>query len=149
MKGDYMDIGAFHCSQVVKSILWMVIGCWCSEWVYQCVYTLACLICYWFGIGLPPILLFVCQLGLLNWLMLVLLFILHVRVVTSMLIFFFSLLLQNSKNTARFFHFNIILMVGLSLEVDLAIRVQILNDTVCIELINLRKLWIQQLPCQL
>ena len=39
--------------------------------------------CYRFGIGLLPILLFVCQLELLNRYVLFLLFILHIRVVTS------------------------------------------------------------------
>ena len=45
-------------------------------------YTLTCLIYYRFGIGLPTILLFVCQLWLLNRKVLFLLFVLHVRVVT-------------------------------------------------------------------
>ena len=34
LRWGYVDIGAFHCSQVAKSIFWMVIGCWSSEWVY-------------------------------------------------------------------------------------------------------------------
>ena len=32
----------FHDSKVAKSILRIVIGCWPTEWVYQCIYTLAC-----------------------------------------------------------------------------------------------------------
>ena len=34
LKRDYMDIEALHYLQVAKSILWTVIGCWPSEWVY-------------------------------------------------------------------------------------------------------------------
>ena len=34
LKWDYVDIGAFHYSQVDKSILWTVIGYWPSEWVF-------------------------------------------------------------------------------------------------------------------
>ena len=57
-----MDIGAFHCSEMAKSILTTVIGCWPSEWVYLCVYTLACIRYYGFSIELLPILFFVSQL---------------------------------------------------------------------------------------
>ena len=37
-----MNIGTFHYSKVAKSILWRVIGCWPSDWVYKCIYTPAC-----------------------------------------------------------------------------------------------------------
>ena len=45
LKWNYIDIGAFHYSQVAKSILWTVIGCWPSEGgilVYIYIYILAC-----------------------------------------------------------------------------------------------------------
>ena len=32
----------FHYLKVAKSILWTVIGCWPSEWLYYCIYTTAC-----------------------------------------------------------------------------------------------------------
>ena len=41
-KWDYMDIETFHCPKVAKSILWTVIGCRRSVWVYYCIYTPAC-----------------------------------------------------------------------------------------------------------
>ena len=34
---DFIAIGAFHYVHVVKFILWTVIGCWSSEWIYWCV----------------------------------------------------------------------------------------------------------------
>ena len=33
-KWDYMDIGMFRYSKVAESIVWTVIGCWLSEWIY-------------------------------------------------------------------------------------------------------------------
>ena len=33
--GEFVRVAyVFHCSQVAKSILWTVIGCWSSEWLY-------------------------------------------------------------------------------------------------------------------
>ena len=34
LRRDYMDIEAFQCTQMAKSILWIMIGSWSSEWVY-------------------------------------------------------------------------------------------------------------------
>ena len=61
LRQDYMDIRAFHCSQVAKSILWRVIGCRYMG-IYLCVFALAFLRWYGLSIKLPPILFFVCPL---------------------------------------------------------------------------------------
>ena len=62
LEWDYMDIEAFLYSQLAKSILWTVIGCWPSEWVYQCISASLLQSCYGLSIKLQLILFFVCQL---------------------------------------------------------------------------------------
>ena len=58
LKWDNMDIGTFHYLKVAKSIPWTVSSCWPSEWALLQSYFR----CYGFGIELPAILHFVCQL---------------------------------------------------------------------------------------
>ena len=69
LKWNYMDIGTFHYSQVAKSILLTVIGCWPCE--YICIYIYIYIYiyisgllqsCYVLSIELLPVLFFVCQL---------------------------------------------------------------------------------------
>ena len=42
LEWDKMDIRMFPYSKVAKSIPWIVISSWPSEWAYECVYTPSC-----------------------------------------------------------------------------------------------------------